>query len=219
MRKKNLTKAVETAIAPNPKEVDIWIKPEDNGAVQLKYYDYSDEQWKNTSANNSNSSIAPFNVCYVKISAYDKDSAGAVVPVIKACIDFNTKQIYYITTGHGDDLSAYYSGISPFEEVRQMDIMTMEEEHFYKVTLLDAFDECNSSGLSFQFTAVYHSDSPAYEQSSLNYRLNTSHEEYTACEATADSFTTSYNYSTVGIEALNYVSVYLLNNNIPLRIY
>ena len=95
----------------------------------------------------------------------------------------------------------------------------MEEEHFYKVTLLDVFDECNSSGLNFKLTAVYHSDLPDYEQSRLKYRLNTPHNEYTACKATAESINNSYEHGAVGIEDLKYISVYLPNNNLPLRIY
>lgn len=46
MRKKNLTKAVETTVAPNPKEVDIWVEPKDDDTVSLKYYDYHDNEWK-----------------------------------------------------------------------------------------------------------------------------------------------------------------------------
>ena len=46
MRKKNLTKAVETTVAPNPKEVDIWVEPKDDNTVSLKYYDYHDDEWK-----------------------------------------------------------------------------------------------------------------------------------------------------------------------------
>lgn len=45
MRKKNLNKAVETTVAPNPKEVDIWVEPKDDGTVSLKYYDYHDNKW------------------------------------------------------------------------------------------------------------------------------------------------------------------------------
>lgn len=45
MRKKNLTKAVETTVAPNPKEVDIWVEPKDGDTVSLKYYDYHDKEW------------------------------------------------------------------------------------------------------------------------------------------------------------------------------
>lgn len=46
MRKNNLTKAVETTVAPNPKEVDIWVEPKDDDTVSLKYYDYHDNEWK-----------------------------------------------------------------------------------------------------------------------------------------------------------------------------
>lgn len=55
MRKKNLTKAVETTVAPNPKEVDIWVEPKDDDTVSLKYYDYHDKEWKGGSEGGSKS--------------------------------------------------------------------------------------------------------------------------------------------------------------------
>lgn len=54
MRKKNLNKAVETTVAPNPKEVDIWVEPKDDDTVSLKYYDYHDNEWKGGSDGGSN---------------------------------------------------------------------------------------------------------------------------------------------------------------------
>ena len=60
MRKKNLTKAVETTVAPNPKEVDIWVDPKDDNTVSLKYYDYHDGKWIGGSGSGSSDKIKYF---------------------------------------------------------------------------------------------------------------------------------------------------------------
>lgn len=68
MRKKNLTKAVETTVAPNPKEVDIWVEPKDDNTVSLKYYDYHDKEWKGGSEGGSSSGSGDNNFKYYKVA-------------------------------------------------------------------------------------------------------------------------------------------------------
>lgn len=106
MRKKNLTKAVETTVAPNPKEVDIWVEPKDDDTVSLKYYDYHDNEWKGgDSDSNEELNIAG------QILMYYNDGSSYYKPSY-----FNSKGILW------DNSNSYY-GASAIEFVNATDEM------------------------------------------------------------------------------------------------
>lgn len=225
MRKKNLTKAVETTVAPNPKEVDIWVEPKDDDTVSLKYYDYHDKEWKGGSDENGvNGEITNnilFNTAYLRVYAYDNGSAGAIMPGVSCSIDFNNKTVSYTKWRFDEDLTnTYESHVLQFEEVETTDIMTFEKLHYYKVDVFKTFGYSNTSNLNIQLTAAYRPDLSAEEQP-CSYRCYDTHHngDYLNSRITEGDTMTHFSDSVASLSDITYIRVHLPENTLDLRIY